>query len=151
MLEKTNARVYLRIYGDSFPIDLLTELLKIQPTQAYSKGEEIIRKPNPNVIYRGKHYRQESAWELSTEYEETYDLEKPIDEILIRLKNKEEIIKDFCKEYDLKCHFMIVIVIKNGETPSIVLNKELISIANYIEAEIHFDLYAHPYESEFDS
>lgn len=150
MIENTNAKVYLSIYGDNFPIELLTELLKIQPTQAYTKGEEIIRQPNPNVMYSGKNFRQETAWELGIEYEETYDLEKPINEILVRLKNKEEIIKDFCKEYDLKCHFMLVIVIMNGETPSVVLNQEFLSMANHIEADIHFDLYAHPYESNFE-
>jgi len=43
---------------------------------------------------------------------------------------------------------MIVIVINDGNTPALTINKDFIRMANHMGAEIHFDVYANPYESE---
>lgn len=46
---------------------------------------------------------------------------------------------------------MIVIKMNNGDTPGIVINHNFLRLANYLGAEIQFDLYANPYKSLFDS
>ncbi len=149
-MEKTSAQVYFTIYGDEFPIDYPTKLLELKPTLTYKKGEEIVRKHNPHVTYTLKHYRKETAWEIGTDYEETNDLDEQINKVLKQLKNKEEKLTELCRTYNLKCLFMIVIKINEGITPAVSINKDFIKLADKIGAEIHFDIYANPYKSEFE-
>jgi len=98
-VEKTNAKVYFSIFGDNFPIEMISKLLGLKPTHSYNKGEEIERKPNPNVTYTQKHYRKETRWELGTEYEETLDLNEQITKVIMQLESKEDVINEFCESY----------------------------------------------------
>ncbi|URN93817.1 MAG: DUF4279 domain-containing protein [Candidatus Pristimantibacillus lignocellulolyticus] len=149
-MENTNAKVYLSIYGESFPIKELSDILELEPTESYKKGDEILVKPSPHYHYEGRRFRKETSWELGTDYEETYELEEQINKVLIQLKNKEELITNFCEEYNLKCLFMIVIKMNNGETPVVGISHEFVKMAYQLGAEIHFDLYANPYKSDFE-
>jgi len=149
-LEKTNAKVYFSIFGDNFPIDTITNSLNLEPTHSHKKGEIINRKTNPIVKSSSVLYRKDTAWQIGTEYEETLDLEEQIIKVIKQLENKEEVITDLCRRFNLECYFMIVIVINEGHTPAISINKEFIRLANSIGAEIHFDTYANPYQSSFD-
>lgn len=40
-LDKTQVKVYFSLYGDDFPIDNVTEILGIKPTNSYKKGDVI--------------------------------------------------------------------------------------------------------------
>lgn len=143
---KTNAMVYFTIFGEDFPIDTVSDLLKLKPTLSYKRGEEIIRQPNPHVTFTGTMYRKNTAWNIGTEFEETIDLEVQINKVINQMKSNEEIIKEICRTYNLKCHFMIVLKINEGNTPAVTINHEFIRLANNIGAEIEFDLYANPYD-----
>ena len=138
--------MYFTIFGEDFPIEIVSDSLRITPTRSYKKGDVIIREPNPYVIYTGTTYRKETAWEFGTEYEETFDFQEQIANVINQLKNKENIINELCSKYKLKCHFMIVIRINEGNTPAVTINNEFIKLANDIGAEIEFDLYANPYD-----
>ena len=149
-MEKTNAKIYFSLYGDDFPIETVSNLLRLAPTHSHIKGDEIERKSNPHVTYTKTHYRKDTTWEIGTEYEETLDLEEQITKVIKQLERKEELINEICKKFILKCHFMIVIKIYEGYPPAITINNEFIRLANQIGAEIHFDIYANPYKSEID-
>lgn len=149
-MQKTNAKVYFSLFGEEFPIETVSNALGLNPTHSHIKGEEIKRKSNHNVTYTRPLYRKETTWELGTEYEETTDLNEQISQVIEEFQNKEETINELCKTYKLECLFMIVLVINDGFTPATYINKEFINIANQIGAEIHFDIYANPYKSEFD-
>ncbi|TVX94790.1 DUF4279 domain-containing protein [Cohnella terricola] len=149
-MEKTNAKVYFSIHGEEFPIERISNGLQLQSTHEHVKGEEIRRKPNSNVTYTKTTHWKDTAWEIGTEYEETHDLDEQINQVIKQLEGKEEIINQICKTYNLECYFMLVIKINEGNTPAISINKDFIRMANNIGAEIHFDLYANPYKSEFD-
>ena len=149
-LDKTQVMVYFSLYGDEFPIDFVSETLKIAPTKAYKKGEVIVRPHNPNVISTKTLYRKETAWELSTSYQESYDVKEQMDEIVGPLKNKATIINQLKEKYKLECKIFIVIVMENGYSPSLYLDNEQIEFANSVKAEIDIDLYANPYQSGFD-
>lgn len=149
-LDKTQVMVYFSLYGDEFPISYVTETLEIEPTKTYKKGEVIIRPHNPNVISTKTLYRKETAWELSTGYQESYDVKEQMDQILGPLKNKAAIINQLKTKYKLECKIIIVIIMENGDTPGLYFDNEQIEFANSIKAEIDFDLYANPYENDFD-
>lgn len=149
-LDKTQVMVYFSLYGDEFPIDYVTETLEIQPTKTYKKGDTIVRPFNPKVTSTKTRYRLETAWELSTGYQKSFDVKEQMHQILGPLKNKAVIINQLKTDYELECHFSIVIIMENGYTPSLHIDNEQIEFANSIKAEFDIDLYANPYDGNYD-
>lgn len=149
-LDKTQVMVYFSLYGAEFPIDYATKTLEIKPTKTYKKGEVIVRPYNPNVISAKTLYRKETAWELSTGYQESFDVKEQMDQILGPLKNKADIINQLKTKYKLECKIFIVIIMENGDSPGLYLDNEQIEFANSVKAEIDIDLYANPYENDFE-
>ncbi|MEH7451469.1 DUF4279 domain-containing protein [Gottfriedia acidiceleris] len=49
-MDQTNVMTYFEIKGDDFPKEYVTELLGINPTNFFIKGEEIKRTNNPKII-----------------------------------------------------------------------------------------------------
>ncbi|MDW0118506.1 DUF4279 domain-containing protein [Sporosarcina thermotolerans] len=145
-MDKTQVMVYFSIYGEDFPIDLVTETLGIEPTKTYKKGDAIKRPFNQNVTSTGIHYRKETAWELSTGYQESIDVKNQMDPVLGQLIGKRELINQLKAEFKLECHFSIVIVMENGYTPGLHIDNEQVEFANSIKAEFDIDLYANPYD-----
>ncbi|MEH7483299.1 DUF4279 domain-containing protein [Neobacillus drentensis] len=149
-MDKTQVMVYFSLYGDDFPIEYVTESMGIELTNSYKKGDVIVRPHNPNVISTKSQFRNETAWELSTGYQESFDVKEQMDQILERLKNKATRINQLKKKYELKCDFSIVIIMENGDTPGLHLDNEQIEFANSIKAEFDIDLYASPYNDTYD-
>lgn len=147
-MEKSNSKVYFSMFGDHFPIDLVSDLLGLKPTCSYYKGELIPE--NPNIRRIKTMYRKETVWEIGINYEETYDINDQINQVINQLNNKEHTIIELCKEFKLQCLFMIVMIINEGETQATYINKQFIKLANMLDAEIHFDIYANPYKSSFE-
>ncbi|MDP4106479.1 MAG: hypothetical protein Q8935_16200 [Bacillota bacterium] len=50
----------------------------------------------------------------------------------------------------MECKFYIVIKIEKGNAPFLYFHKDIIKFASSIEAEFDVDLYANPYESDFN-
>lgn len=148
-MNTTHVMVYFSLFGNQFPIDCVTEILEIKPTNTYQKGDGIVRPHNSNVSSTKTHYRKETVWEVSTDYQESNDVNEQLDQILKLLKNKANIINRLKVDYHLECRFSIVIIIENGYTPSFQLTNEQITFANSINAEFDIDLYANPYDDTF--
>ena len=62
---KTQTMTELRMVGDEFCVDYVTEILGIQPTEVWRKGE--------SIRTTGKKYTY-TAWEYSTGYKEISDV-----------------------------------------------------------------------------
>jgi len=138
------------IFGEEFPVNEVTQLLNLEPTESYNKGDVIDRGNNDNLISSTVHYRKETAWVLSSGYQQSYDVKEQLGQILELLKDKAVIINQLKNKYRLDCLFSIVIKIENGHTPGLYLDNEQIGFANSIKAEFDIDLYANPYKSDFD-
>lgn len=141
-LDKTQVMVYFSLYGDEFPLDGVTEKLEVIPTETYKKGDLI---PNLSTV----RYRKETSWELGTGYQVSVDVNNQLRQIIDKLQNKSSIIKEIKDAYSVECKFSIVIIIEEGNTPALYLNKDIIKFAATIEAEFDVDLYANPY-NDFD-
>lgn len=138
------------MFGDEFPIAYVTQSLGVEPTESYNKGNFIERSHKQNIIFKKTHFRKETAWELGTGYQESYDLKEQMDQILEPLKNKADIINQLKTMYKLESKIFIVIIMENGETPGLYLDNQQIEFANSIKAEFDIDLYANPYKDTFD-
>ena len=147
-VEKTKIKTYFSLYGDEFPIDCISNELNLEPTFSHIKGEVIPKKTSINIKNNSPSTRKETIWELGTNYEESLDAEEELMKVISRLKGKENKIIELKKKYNLQCLFMIVIIMNEGYTPAVVMNKEIIEFIHIIDAEVHFDLYANPYQFE---
>ncbi|MEB2302118.1 DUF4279 domain-containing protein [Lysinibacillus xylanilyticus] len=137
-MDKTQVMVYFSLYGDAFPIDDVTGKLGVTPTEAYKKDDLI---PNRSTVC----YRKETSWDLGTGYQVSLDVNNQFQQIIDKLQNKSLIINDIKEAYTLECKFFIAVIIKEGNTPALYLDKDIIKFAANIEAEIDVDLYASPY------
>jgi hypothetical protein len=131
------------LYGDEFPIDEVTEKLKVTPTETYKKGDLI---PNRSTV----RYRKETSWDLGTGYQDSLDVNDQLQQIVGKLQHKSSTINEIKQAYSLECKFFIVIKIDKGNSPALYMDKEIIKFASSIEAEFEVDLYANPYESNFN-
>lgn len=104
------------------------------------------RKYAPKFNESSEHIWNETVGELGTEYEDTLDVEEQILKVLNKLYGKENSIIGFSEKYNLQSMLMIVITMNDGYTPALVINKKIIDFVHNIGAEIHFDLYANPYQ-----
>ncbi|MGO4548431.1 DUF4279 domain-containing protein [Paenibacillus sp. 2TAB23] len=149
-MDKTKVMAYFSLLGEKFQVNEVTELLSIEPTESYNKGDVIVRQKNDKIINTTVHYRKETAWVLSSGYQESYDVTEQLAHVLEPLKNKTAIINQLRKTYRLDCLFSIVIIMENGRTPALHLDNKQIEFAKSVEAEFDIDLYANPYKSDFD-
>jgi hypothetical protein len=138
ILDKTNVKVEFILLGDNFNPDDITNKLSIRPTSKWKKGE----------ILKNGRVREYSGWEISTEYEESLDINDQLNQILIKIKDKRNEIFEISNNKDIECRFCVVVKIENGYTPAMTLNREVIQFAYEIGAEFEFDLYANPYTDE---
>ncbi|CAN7367241.1 DUF4279 domain-containing protein [Paenibacillus sp. LjRoot153] len=132
---------YFSIFGDSFPVNEVTQLLGIEPSESYSIGDVIVGPKNDNLISSIIHYRKESSWELSSDYQESYDINDQLYYLLDALESKVVELNKIRDEYNVSFKFMVVIKIENNEKPAMYLHHRFISFAYSINADVDFDLY----------
>ena len=72
-MEMTKVMVYFNIKGGDFPLETVTELLGITPTNTMKNGE--LRSPE-HPSYRF------TSWSYGTDYEETLDIDNQLLPIL---------------------------------------------------------------------
>lgn len=139
-MDVTKVMAYFCLVGDHFPLEEITEVLTIEPTETYTKGD-IIEKNRATTFSPEVRKRVETDWTLSTGYQESYDINDQLKSLLNFLEGKQKDIIRLKKKYELTSIFIIVIEIENNQTPAMCLEKEIIDYASTIGAEIHFDLY----------
>ncbi|WP_028532473.1 DUF4279 domain-containing protein [Paenibacillus sp. UNC217MF] len=132
MGEKTRVKVYYSLFGDDFDVDEVTRRIGINPRSVSLKGERI----NENRT------RKETSWTISTDYEESLDVSGQLNQIIIQLRDKCEIINTIQKTFQATNKLFIVIIIEEGMTPALYLDSEQIKFANDINAEFDIDIYA---------
>lgn len=64
------------------------EVIKQVLTESYNRGDVIVRPKNNNVISSTIHFRKETAWELSSGYQESYDINDQLYYLLDTLESK---------------------------------------------------------------
>ena len=138
-MEKTKVMVYFNIKGDDFPLETVTELLGITPTNTMKKGE--LGSPE-HPPYRF------TSWSYGTDYEETLDIDNQLLPVLKAFKGKIDVINDIQSTYDTKCSIVIVPEIYDGRSPGFLFEKDTIEFAYRVNASIEIDLYAMPYSDD---
>ncbi|MEK5057532.1 MULTISPECIES: DUF4279 domain-containing protein [unclassified Paenibacillus] len=131
-MHTTSVMTEFSIIGELFTAEDITSQLEIAPSEFYTKGDKI---KNRDIV------RKESAWSISTGYEESLDINMQLNKLISVLKNKKNELLELKRSHDLFYKFFIVIKIEQNQTPAIYLDIDTISFVNDIGAELDFDLY----------
>jgi len=137
---QTEVLVYFQLLADDFSIKDVSHRLGLTPTETFERGDKSTYSSRP---------REYTSWSLGTGYQPSFDVNDQLQHIISQLRGKETILDGIYSAYDdIRAKFTIVIVIENGQTPSLVFDLETIQFAHRIRAEFDIDLYANPYEED---
>lgn len=145
LLDETQVMIYFNLYGDKFPLEVVSEQLKVSPTKSFSKGDIISKANESDSESRTRSY---TSWELGTGYQESLDVGEMMEQVIVQIKDKSAIINELKREFGLECRFTIVIKMNDGHTPAFHLDISVIDFANRIKADFDIDLYVNPYIEE---
>ncbi|MFL0507184.1 DUF4279 domain-containing protein [Ureibacillus sp. 179-F W5.1 NHS] len=138
-MEKTSLYAYIRFTGkddiDDFPVEVVTEMLGVQPTTILRICDRI----NDKVT------RFFTSWKYESETVETLDTDDVLLPILNVFQSKTNTINRIKDELNLNVQIGIVITMINGYTPGLVISPEFSSFASAIKAFIDIDMYVYPF------
>ena len=138
-MEKTSLYAYISFTGkddvDDFPVEVVTEMLGVQPTTILRKGDRI----------NDKHTR----WFTSRKYEsgkiETLYTDDVLLPILNVFQSKVDSINQLKRELNLNVQIELVMTIFNGDAPGLGIPPEFSRFAADINALIDVDMYVYPF------
>lgn len=84
-----------------------------------------------------------TSWGLATKNEESYDVNNQLNQMILRLKDKIDILKKIREEYKIEMVFAVVIEVENNETPGVHFEIETLKFITDIGAEIDIDIYVY--------
>ncbi|MFC0237094.1 DUF4279 domain-containing protein [Fictibacillus phosphorivorans] len=130
-MNETQVKVYFSLFGDDFSINEVTRRLEITPTESYKKGD--------SISANSSHRRKETSWEYGTDYQNSLDVNEQLQQVINRLREKCSIINTLQAEFGLTSKIYIVIAMENGQAPALYLEKDILTFASNIGAEIEVD------------
>ena len=128
----TNIRASLRIKGEYFDVQKITDALGVTPSCTWNKGE-FIRDSGKKRTY--------TAWIYKTEIIETLDINASVKQIGELFYSKVDNLVGLRKQYELDISIDFVIVIENEEPPAKNLDTDFIRFAAKIGAQFDVDTY----------
>ena len=138
-MEKTNLYAYIHFTGkddvDDFPVEVVTEVLGIQPTTILRMGDRI----------NDKHTRSFTSWKYESGTIETLNTDDVLLPILNVFQYKTDIINRIKEELNLNVRIELVITMMNGYTPGLVISPGFSRFASAINASIGIDMYVYPF------
>ena len=130
-MEKTQVKAYLKIVGNDFIHENITNIIGVLPEKAWTKGE----------LFKGNLIRNFSHWSYGTNYEESLDIMEQIRYVVDQFYDKVDVLKELKSNFDLEFYISVVIQIYNNQVPGIVIDKEAVRFAYSIGAEFDIDTY----------
>jgi hypothetical protein len=128
-------KVMFCVVADEFDIDQVTRRMGLIPTETRTKDCF-----PPQSIIAGV---ASTLWVMEVKEEHCWGVRSLFEEMLDILRGKEVLIKEICDDYSLEVNFEVVIHMKDGDSPEVVLPREVVSFAAAINAEIGFDIYCY--------
>lgn len=131
-MDKTTVAVFFSIYGDSFDLNYVTKVLEINPTETTIKGNIPENKTRASV---------ETSWSIGIEETISYDINEQLSTLINLLNNKKSELLIIRKNFNVKISFLILVKVRNNETPAMYFDENTLEFINYIKATIDIDLY----------
>lgn len=125
---KNEMYVYIGIFEFKEDPDFITELVAVEPTSTFRKGDSILKT---------KMKEDFNGWQYRLDARESFDLELLIKEVLSKFKNKENLKKAiaFGKGY------IVCVLFANDRDPSIEISPELMQEIADLKCGFWLDFY----------
>ncbi|KNC92566.1 DUF4279 domain-containing protein [Trabulsiella odontotermitis] len=133
-MTKTTVKAEFSICGNGFEPSEITNMLGISPTEIILEGVISGSRKRPST---------ETSWSVSTDKEQSYDVDIQIQSILSLLKDKVIILREMKEKYKVNFYLMLLIEVEDGEKPAIYWTAETNRFLGKIEAESSVELYVY--------
>lgn len=124
-------KVAFSLIADYFDLDQVTNKIGVTPDSVRTRDS-----------WPSKYYVK-TVWSMERKKDNCIAVSDVFEKLINVLKGKEEIIKKFCSDYGIETSFEVVIHMNDGDSPKIVLPREIVSFAASVNAEIGFDIYCY--------
>lgn len=121
------------IFDNDYNVYQISNIIDLLPVQCQNRNETRI---NPITNQQNPGY-----WSFSTGYIETLDFEMVSMSFINKLRPFLPKIQQILYENGGEASICVVLKIKNGRTPILGINKELMEVALQLKCDIDFDLY----------
>lgn len=135
-MRKTNIYSEFRIMGDTFDPNLVTQTLRVHPTETWRKGDCVYNNQGKITTLR-----QYTNWGYQTAVTETLDINTPIRTLQAVFADKTNTLLNLQKQYDLYFSIDIVIEVENNQPPAMWLQGFILEFAAALHARIDMDMY----------
>jgi len=122
----------LRLVGDEFDVNYVTEFLNTEPDYLRVKGR----------VVRNDFHARFTAWGIRIEESESLDTNTHLIPIFEFIEQNLEKLQFLCDKMDAEWQINVCIKIRNERTPGVVLEPKHMELASAISASIDFDVYA---------
>ncbi len=126
------ANVILRIMGDDFDPDIISEELSVEATEKWRKGQKSVRYNT---------FKKYDCWLYATGYKRVTDINELLTYIYLLFNEKKEKIRITAEKFQLSISLDIVIKMSDEELPALYFEKRIINFLYHIGAEIDIDMY----------
>lgn len=130
-MARSHVNVILRIMGQGFDPDSLSEELGIEAKETWRKGQE-----SKNGVTRTY-----DCWQYETGYKKVYLVCDVLKEILSIFGERQEKIRALVEQWELDVSLDVVIWMYEHQTPGLGFDQEIIDFLHTIFAEIDIDMY----------
>ena len=121
------------VFDNDYDVEQISDLIGIKADDYMNKNKTRI---NPITKESNPGY-----WSIKSNRFSDMDIEHPINDIMLKLENRLEDIKNISIKEDGELFFDVVIYFAENEVPIINLDKDFLKMVNYLDAEIRFDMY----------
>ena len=136
-MRKTNIYSEFRIMGDTFDPNLVTQTLRVHPTETWRKGDCVYNNQGKCTSLR----RQYTKWGYKTATLETLYMDEPIQILQETFEDKVDSLLELKKQHNLSFSIDIVIEVENNEPPAMCLEGFVLTFSTALDARIDIDMY----------
>lgn len=135
-MRKTNIYSEFRIMGDTFDPNLVTQTLRVHPTETWRKGDCVYNNQGKCTTLR-----QYTKWGYKTATLETLYMDEPIQILQETFEDKVDSLLELKKQHNLSFSIDIVIEVENNEPPAMCLEGFVLAFSTALDARIDIDMY----------
>lgn len=135
-MRKTNIYSEFRIMGDTFDPNLVTQTLRVHPTETWRNGDCVYNNQGKCTTLR-----QYTKWGYKTATLETLYMDEPIQILQETFEDKVDSLLELKKQHNLSFSIDIVIEVENNEPPAMCLEGFVLVFSTALDARIDIDMY----------